>query len=153
LFERRFVLLVDDDEAQVGRGGEHGAAGADDHRHVAAGDRLPVLMALDIGHVAVQHGDAVEARGESSHRLRGEADLRHEYDRLPAETGDAFDGLQVDLGFAAASDAVEQQAAGLLRVEGGEDRGEGGLLVGVEEEPCVFPSGPLSSTGRAGERW
>ena len=61
LLERRFVLFVDHDQAQVGRRGENRAAGADDHLHLALGDLLPVPMPLGVGQMAVQHRHAAEA--------------------------------------------------------------------------------------------
>ena len=131
LLEGGLVLFVDHDQAQVAGRGEDGAAGADDHLHLTPQDAAPLVVALDVRLVAVQHGDGVEARAEAAHRLRREADLGHEHDGLPAGGDDAVDRLQVDLGLAAARDAVEDEALGLLRVESGDDHVEGGLLVVV----------------------
>jgi len=68
--------------------------------------------------------------------LGGERDFRDEDDGALAFTEGVVDGLEVDLGFAAAGDAMEEEdgvgwGGG---VHGGDHSGEGGLLVGVERE-------------------
>ena len=82
-------------------------------------DVLPLVVALAGREMAVQHGDADflpdEARAEMLDRLRRERDFRHEDERAFSRARAPGDGLQIDLGLAAAGDAVEQHHARLGR--------------------------------------
>ena len=49
------------------------------------------------------------------HGLRGEGDFRHQENGLAALLNDPGNGLQIDLGFTAAGNPVEQEGAGLHR--------------------------------------
>ena len=51
------VLLVHDDQAEVGQRRENGAARADDDAGLAAVDLVPFVVAFAVGKVAVQDGD------------------------------------------------------------------------------------------------
>jgi len=59
--------------------------------------------------------------------LRRQRDLGHQHQRLPAAREDRLDGAQVDLGLAAARDAVQQESLEATRVDDGIN---GGSLVG-----------------------
>ncbi len=111
------VLLIHDDEAEVLQRGEDGAAGADDDVGAAFMDLIPFVMALAVGEVAVEHGDALAALGEAGLEaldgLRGEADFGDEDERGLALLEDPGDGLEIDLRLAAAGDTVEEH--GLAR--------------------------------------
>ena len=122
LLERGFVLFVEHDQAEVRRGGENGACGADDHPQIAVGDLLPIAMPLDVGLVAVHHRHAAEARTKSLLGLRRQADLGNQHDRLPAVTQDFVDGLNVDFGLAATGDPMQQHGRGGARFERGQNR-------------------------------
>ena len=65
LLERAFVLLVDDDEAELARRSEHGAAGADHDLNLAGRHPPPVAAALGVAEVAVQHGHLITAAAEA----------------------------------------------------------------------------------------
>ncbi len=133
LLERRFVLFVQDDQTQAGHRGEYRAARTDDHRNFVAGDALPMPAPLGIRHVAVQHRHLAEASAKALLGLRRQADLGHEHDRLPA-IGDHFlDGADVNLGLAAAGDAVQDNGLLLFRFDRRPNRGQGPLLVVVEQ--------------------
>ena len=113
------MLLVDQDEAQLGQRREHGQSRAK-HDACFAGLRLePVLCALAIGEAAVQ-ADQVhvgETAAEIIFQLRGEVDLGHQQQHLPAALQHFMHQVYVDFGLAAAGDAVQQKTsiAGLLR--------------------------------------
>ena len=96
--------------------------------------RRPGARALAVAQPRVQrvHRHA-EARAEARQRLRGQADLRHQHQRLLAARQAVGDRVQVDLGLAAAGDAVEQQRG--EAVARGQDRVDRGLLLGVEGRP------------------
>ncbi len=102
------MFFVEHDQAKMGRGGEDGAASADDDFDFALGDASPVFVAFDVAQMAVQYGDAIEAGAETTDGLRREADFGHEQDGLPSEADDVFDRLDVNFGLAAAGDAVDE---------------------------------------------
>lgn len=70
-----------------------------------------------------------EASAEAAQRLRGQADFRHQHQRLASGRKAIGDRLQIDLGLAAAGDAIEQ-IGGKAGVRA--DGGGGGLLLVVE---------------------
>ena len=65
-------------------------------------------MPLGVAQMAVQHGHLAEPQPEPLDRLRRQADLRHQHDRLPPVADHLLDRLDVDLRLAAAGDAVEE---------------------------------------------
>ena len=110
------VLFIDDDEAEVGARGEDGRPGADDDAGAAGADLVPLVVPLAFAEVGMEHGDFVLGGGEAGFEaldgLRGEGNLRHEHDGgLPA-LEDELDGLEVNLGLAAAGDAVKEEGLG-----------------------------------------
>ena len=109
LFEGAFVFLVDDDEAELARRSEDGAAGADHDLHLAGRDAAPMAAALGVAEVAVQHGGFAAATLEASDGLRRQADFRHQHQRFLALTHHLFDGAEVNLRLAAAGDAVQEK--------------------------------------------
>ncbi len=121
------MLLIDDDDAELGEGREHRRAGADDDADLAADDGPPGIVALSIGKARMQNGDPGASRGlepgaEAPHQLGGERNLGDEHQRPSPSLENAGDGLQIDFGLAAAGDAVQQKGgeAALLqnRLEG-----------------------------------
>ena len=132
LLERRLVLLVQHDQPEVRRRGEDGAAGAHHDGDLAVGDPLPVPVPLGVGQVTVQHRHAAEPQPEPLDRLRRQADLRHQHNRLPPVIHHLPDRLHVDLRLAAAGHSVEQDGLVSARAEGVEDRSQGFLLIGIE---------------------
>ncbi len=75
------VLLVDENQAQVGRGSKDGRARADDDGRIAAADAPPLLAALLGRERGVQQRDLLPEGGvEQARGLRREADLRHQQD-------------------------------------------------------------------------
>ena len=55
---------------------------------------------------ATRHGEAL---AEAADELRREADLRHQHQRPPAAREHALHDMQIDLGLAAAGDAVQNK--------------------------------------------
>ena len=105
----RLVLLVHHDDAQVLAGGEHRAAGTDDHLGLSAPNAPPFIKAFPGGQPRMQHRRRIaEACAEPADHLRGQGDLRHQDDGgLPPRQHMAH---QADkhLGLARAGHAVEQ---------------------------------------------
>ena len=110
------MLLVDADHAERRERREHGRAGADHHRRLAADDPLPLVPPLGLGEAGMEQRDPVsEARDEAAERLRRQRDLRHEHDRAAARGEGGLAGADVDLGLAAAGRAGEEDVAAAAR--------------------------------------
>ena len=148
LLERALVLLVDDDQPELPRRCENGRPDADDDLDLARGDALPVPMPFGVAEVAVEDGDPGEPATEPSDRLRRQADLGDQHDRLPSPRHDPLDRRKVDLGLAAAGHSVDQERGEAARLQyrldprqnrrllGGQDqRGPIGRLAG-RSSPC-----------------
>ena len=121
LLVRGVVLFVDDDQPQVAEGREHRRAGAEHEARAPLGGGAPGRQALAGREAGVEHGDplAREARREARDRLAGEADLGHQHEDAVPGAQHGLGGAQVDLGLAAAGDAVQQDR--LAAAAGGED--------------------------------
>ena len=128
------VLLVDDDEPEVGDRREDRAARPDADARLARAQAAPLVVALPRAELGVQDRDGVaEARHEAVDHLRRQPDLGDE-DQHAAALGQRLGGgAQVDLGLARAGDAVQEQ---LGRIGSGadldQDRVQRRLLVGRE---------------------
>ena len=159
LLERALVFLVDHDQAEPRSGSEDRRPRAHHHVHPARGDLPPLGVSLGCREVAVEHGHRAKPGTKPVAGLRGEADLGHEHDRLPAIRHGLLDGLQVDLRLAAARDAEEYDRLvplGGHRVFDGDEaaRLRGRELRGPvvnDRRPLGFgPAGPLHGA-RLGE--
>ena len=138
LFVGALVLLVDDDQAEVGEGQEERRARADDRPRLAARDRAPGPLALARREARVPFRRArAEARREPVEKLRGERDLRQQHERLPALSQRLGDRLEIDFRLAGAGDAFEQGRGEGPGRDAGLEVGGGRLLVGVEDGPKV----------------
>ena len=103
------MLLVDDDEAEVGERQEQGRARADDDARLAARRRAPDPLALALGQARMPLGrPRAEARREAVEELGGQRDLRQEHQRLAPLPQGFGDRLEIDLGLARAGHAFEQ---------------------------------------------
>ena len=105
-----FVLLVDDDRAEVRERREDRRPRANGDLLLPPLEREPRVVALAVAERRVEHGHAVAKDGpEAVHGLRSERDLRHEHDRRPALPLDHLpQQLDVDKRLSAAGDAVQQ---------------------------------------------
>ena len=81
------------------------------------------------------HDSGAEATGEARDHLRSQADFRNEYQHLFAGSQHFFNQLQVDLGFAAAGNSLQQEA--IEAVAGFTQYRHDLLLLGTEGE-CRF---------------
>ena len=125
-----FVGLVDDDEAEIADWGEEGGARADDELGlICLEEVLPGTVTGGLGLARMEEGDAAgEVALEDLDELGGEGDFGDEEDD-GAPGGESFGGeSEVEIGFAAAGDAVEEFGG----AGGGAEGGEGGALVGVQ---------------------
>ena len=123
------VLLVDDDQPEVGDRREDRRARADRDPRLAGAQPPPLVVALALAERGVQQRDGVAEAGlEAPDGLRRQRDLGHEHDHALPALERRGGGAQVDLGLARAGDAV-QQVRCARRALDGRDRG---LLVGRE---------------------
>ena len=127
------VLLVDQNQPQVGRGGKDSRARADDDGRVAAADATPLLAALLGRERGVQQRDLLPEGGvEQAGGLRREADLRHEQDGRQAAVESLLHGGEIDGSFSRTSYAIKQK--GMECPERNGERGQRIGLRGVEAE-------------------
>ena len=104
------VLLIDDDQAEIGIGQKQRRARADDDRYFAFGDGPPGARAPARRQFRMPfRRPRAEARGEAVEELRGERDLRHQDQALPAAADRVRHRLEINFGLAGAGDAVEQR--------------------------------------------
>ncbi len=110
LLVRGVVFLVDDDKPEVGERREHRRARADHDAHLAARHGGVGEQPLPRREPGVQYRDllAGEAPLDARHGLAGQADLGHEEQDRAAGVQRRLRRLEVDLGLAAAGDAVQQ---------------------------------------------
>jgi len=111
------VFLIDNNEAERIHGCEDCRTRANDDARAALADLVPLVVPFAGGQMAVQdrhqrlQGARAEAALETFDRLWCEGDFRHEHDGAFALLQAMGDGLQINLGLAAARDAVEQEGA------------------------------------------
>ena len=120
LLEALIVLLVDDDEAEIGKRQKQRGSGTDHDARLAGGDRTPhppALGARECG-MPLRRG-ASEALLETAQELTGERDLGQHDERLPTFLEGAGDGLEIDLGLARAGDTVDERDGEVAGIYGG----------------------------------
>jgi hypothetical protein len=127
LLERTVVLLIDHDQRELGQRREHGQPRAKNDARVAARRRGPRRGSRHVLERAVQHRDARlgESFAKAGLELRRQADLGYQHQRLTARFEHAGDDVQVDLGLAAARDAMQQPGAEAAKAGGDGLRGAG----------------------------
>ena len=113
LLERRVVFFVDDDQPQPGQRRKHRQPRAQHQIGQAQVRQQPMAQALRRRQAAVQadHHLARKTLGKPRLELRREVDLRHQHQGLATALQGVGGGVQVDLGLAAASHAVQQHRA------------------------------------------
>ena len=103
------VLLIDDDQAEIGEGQEQSRAGADHELRLVLGHGAPDAAALRCRNAGMPLGRAgAETLLAAGNELIGERDLGHQHQHLLAACQRGGDGLEIDFGLARAGDAVEQ---------------------------------------------
>src|SRR5438128_1882895 len=111
LFVSRLVFFIDNDESEVLERREDSAARADNDPRASGMDLVPFIVALAFGQMAVQNGNYFVHFGkpalESLHRLGRERNFRDENNRAFIALERSPNRLQIDFGFAAASNAME----------------------------------------------
>ena len=104
-----FVLLIHEDQPEVRQRRKHRGSRADDDARHAFADAVPLIEALALGEIRVQHGDlllhAGEAGFEAADCLGRQGNFRDQNQHGFSEIERAAGGLQIDLGFARAGHA------------------------------------------------
>ena len=124
------MLLVNQDQGEPGHRRQHREPSAQNDARIAPGCREPRAGARDVLQTAVHDRQARFGKrlAETLLELRRQADFRSQHQRLRAAFQHPGDQVQVDLGLAAAGDAVQQE-----RIEPSERRGDalehGGLVL------------------------
>ena len=104
------MLLVDDDQTQVGKRREHRRPRPDADARAAVAQATPLVVALTEAELRVQDRDTLaEALLEAARGLRSERDLRDHDDRGAPLRERLVGRAQVHLGLAAARHAVQEQ--------------------------------------------
>ncbi len=76
------MLLVDDDQPDIGQRREHRQPRPDDDIHLATTDAPPLVRPLPVPEAAMEHSDpGVEIGAEPVHERQCEGDLGHEHQR------------------------------------------------------------------------
>ena len=103
------MLFIHDDEAETLQRREDRRAGADGDLRFAARQAAPFVEAFAAGQAAVQHGEAGGETGrEALHELPGQGDFGHQNERRLVLAQRRGNGAHVDLGLAAAGNAVQE---------------------------------------------
>src|SRR4029453_5739142 len=111
LLVRRIMFLIDDDETETGNRCEHRRASADDDIDFSMTNLLPLRPAFRLGESAVKHADLLrEASMESIQKLRCQGDFGNQNKTFSAKFFGSLHRADVNFGFAAASDAVQQES-------------------------------------------
>ncbi len=132
LLERRLVLLVNHDQAQVQGRSKHRTASTHDHIDFAPSNSLPVIMPLSITQMTVQHGHAVKTAAETTDCLRRQADFGDQHDRLATIRNHLADRLDVNLRLPAPRHSVQQQSPVRLVTQLTDDLVQRRLLIRVQ---------------------
>ncbi len=83
----RVVLLVDDDDPEVGDRRQEGGPGADDDAHAVLPDPPPLVGSLTFAEAGVQHGHVLGRLGaQPVQQGRGKGDLRHQHEGPATES-------------------------------------------------------------------
>ena len=139
LLEGRFMLLVDNDQAEFGKGQEERRARADHDTGAAFGDAAPDPRPLARRQVGMPFGrTAAETLFEAVEKLLRQRDLGQQDQHLAAAPQRFGHGLEIDFRLARAGDAVEQRRRKGVRGHRGDKCGGGFRLIGPERHaPCL----------------
>jgi hypothetical protein len=110
LFVRGVMFLIDHDQTEIGIRQKQCRARADHDRHFAVGNRAPGAGAPARRQFRMPlRRPHTEPRREAVEELRGERDLRHQDEALPAAADHLGHGFEINFRLARTGDAVEQR--------------------------------------------
>ena len=115
--------------------GEHRRSRADDDVDVAAPDAVPLIVPFAVGQAAVLDGDPLAKRlAELQRDSRRQRNLGHEQQDPASSTTDVGCEPQVELGLAAAGDAVQERGLKVAAVDERPQARQRRVLFGREDE-------------------
>ena len=133
LLVARFLLFIDDDQAQIFERREHRRTRSHHDAGLAAPHAPPFARALHFRQRAVKHRNArAEPRAAQPSDPQRQRNFRHQNQRRLVARERRFDGAQIHFRLAAAGDAVEQAHFERARIEPAADFGQFALLIHVE---------------------
>ena len=104
------MLLVNNDQTEIGKGSEYGASGADHDAGAAETNTPPFIEPFSCAETAVQDSDiVVKASPEEPDGLRSKGDLGNQNDGFFARFQTAVDAPHIDFRFTASRYAVQQE--------------------------------------------
>ncbi len=104
------VFFIHHHQPQAGQGGKDRGAGPHHNIHFSHHDAAPLIHPKGLGQAAVEQGDpGAEAPPEGLAHGVGQGDLRHQDQNLASPGQGMGGGAQINLGFAAGGDAVEEK--------------------------------------------
>jgi hypothetical protein len=110
LFVSVFVFLIHDNQAQVWKGRENSGTGAHKALYFTLFDGAPHIVFLSERQLAVIDSDPIpEAAAEAFQCLRGKGDFRNENNSLPSIFKNPVQCLEINLGFSASGNAVQEK--------------------------------------------
>ncbi len=124
------VLLIDDDQAGVVQRRKNQRARSDHDARLTRQGRGPAGPSLaDVLRAMRDAHQRAEARAKRPHHLIGEGDFRHHHDDV-ATRGERTGGeLEINLGLATPSHAMEEETLVTLLLDGARDGFDRGALV------------------------
>ena len=136
------MLLVDDDQPELGKRQEQRRTGADDDPRPTGDDRPPGVAALRLADVGMPlRGQRAEALAEALEPLRPEGDLGQQDQHLPPGGECCGECREIGLGLAGAGDAVEHGHAEAAGCDAVDQPARGDRLVGGERGTRQAPVG------------
>ena len=111
------MFFVDDDQAGCAQRYEHRRTGADHDFGGAVARQQPGVEPFPVAQTGMQHRQrSRQPFPEAIQQLGSQADFRHQHQRLPSAFQHRFDQAQINLGFAAAGNAFQQEDLKLLQL-------------------------------------
>ena len=120
---RGIVLLVDDDEPDIGQRSDDGQPRPDDDVHVTRPNAPPLVGALAVAEARVDQRDpGIQVRPQPVDEREGQGDLGDQHEGRPARLERGRDRLHVDRGLAATGHPVEQERTWIPGPDRGDDQ-------------------------------
>ena len=112
------LLLVQDQKAQLGAGGEYGGPGAHHNGGLPVFHPLPLVKAFAVWQAGMEHRNLVpKPGGHQAQQLGGQGNFRHQQHRCLSLGQHLLNEADIHRGFAGAGNAVKQRHTGFFPVQ------------------------------------
>ena len=126
------MLLIDDDESQIGKRRKKRRSCADHNIRLAVSGPLKLVALLTGRKPGMHDTDAASKTAiEAAHGLVGQGNLRNQHDHLFSLLKHIVNQSHVDFGLAAARDTVNETGPAVAEVIGSNEGVRDGLLLGI----------------------